>query len=138
VRARAAGAPVVHVQHVSAQGTRFEPGGAGRRIHARVAPRAGEAIIEKRKPDGFQGSTLEGVLRELGRTDLVLCGFATEACFDSTVRSTHARGFTLELAADGHSTTANPVLDAKSIIAHHNFVLSRFAKVKPGAEIAFA
>lgn len=44
----------------------------------------------------------------------------------------------MELASDGHTTTDNPVLDAKRIVAHHDFVLERFAKVKPHSEIVFA
>jgi nicotinamidase-related amidase len=137
-RARRAGALVVHVQHLSAPGTRFAEGAPGRRIHPGVAPREGEPVVSKAEPDAFQGSRLEALLSEQGASELVMCGFASEACLDSTVRSAYAHGFSVELASDGHTTTANPVLDAKSIVAHENFVLARFAQVKPSSEIAFA
>jgi nicotinamidase-related amidase len=136
-RARLAGAPVVHVQHCGPPGSRFAQGADTRHIHARALPRDGEPIVSKVHPDAFQSTTLEAVLREVEASKLVMCGFATEACVDSTVRSAYARGFSVELASDGHTTTANPILDAKAIIAHHNFVLARFAKVLPHTDIAF-
>ena len=128
-RARAARLPIVFVQHIGAEGSRMAPDAPGRTIHPRVAPRAGETIIEKRHPDSFQDSSLESVLREQGIDELVICGFASEACVDTTVRSAYAKGFTNILVSDAHTTTRNPVLEAAQIVAHHNFVLSRFAKV---------
>lgn len=136
-RARAACAPIVHVQHVGPTGTHFAAGAPGRRIHPRVTPREGEIVVEKADPDAFRGSTLESNLRELAPSGLVLCGFATELCFDTTVRSAHSRGFALEIATDAHTTTANPVLAANTIVAHHNFVLSRFATMRAHREIVF-
>jgi nicotinamidase-related amidase len=128
-RARAARVPIVFVQHTGAEGSPFAPDAPGRTIHPRVAPRAGETIIQKRQPDSFQDTSLESVLREQGIEELVICGFASEACVDTTVRSAYAKGFTNILVSDAHTTTRNPVLEAAQIVAHHNFVLSRFAKV---------
>ena len=69
--------------------------------------------------------------------DVVICGFATEACVDTTVRSAWAKGFRVVLAAGAHTTTANAVLSAEQIVRHHDVVLARFARVVPAAEITF-
>ena len=136
--ARKAAAVVVHVQHFGPPGTLFAKDAPGRRIHSSVAPRANELVIDKEHPDSFQGTTLEAELRSRGVRDLVVCGFATQHCVDTTVRSAYAHGFSVELAADAHTTTSNEVLDAATIIAHHNRVLARFAQVKPRSAISFS
>jgi len=134
-RARRAGVPVVHVRHAGPPGSHFAEGAPGAEIHPRAQPREGEIVVSKRHPDAFHDSSLAMALRDSSK--LVICGFASEACVDTTVRSAYARGFSVVLASDGHTTTANPVLDAKAIVAHHNFVLARFAKVVPHDEITF-
>ena len=134
-RARAARVPIVFVQHTGKEGSPFAPDNPGRTIHPRVAPRAGETIVEKRHPDSFQDSSMESLLREQGIDELVICGFASEACVDTTVRSAYAKGFTTILVSDAHTTTRNPVLEAAQIVAHHNFVLSRFAQLLRQDEI---
>jgi nicotinamidase-related amidase len=136
-RARAAGALIVHVQPTGPEGTRYAPGASGRRFHAKTGPLEGETIVEKYHPDAFQGSALEELLRGRGARAVAMCGFATDYCVDSTVRSGYAHGFEVTLAADAHTTTANAVLSAADTVAHHNVVLKRFGHVVPASEIDF-
>ncbi|MEO8550948.1 MAG: isochorismatase family protein [Kofleriaceae bacterium] len=136
-RARANHALVVHFHQLGDEGTRFAPGGRGRATDPRVAPVASDLVIDKREPDMFVGTNLAALLAERGITEVVVCGFATEACVDTTVRSAWAKGFRVVLAAGAHTTTANPVLAADQIIQHHEFVLSRFSRVVPASEIDF-
>lgn len=137
-RARAKGVPVVHFRHLGPEGSIFAPGGRGRELDARVAAVAGEVVIDKREPDMFVGTLLGEVLAERGVDEVVICGFATEGCIDSTVRSAWAKGFRVVLASGAHTTTANAVLSAEQIVKHHDLVLARFARVVPAAEIVFA
>ena len=98
----------------------------------------GEVVVGKTEPDVFMGSTLAAQLAALtGRSELVICGFATQDCVDTTVRSAFGRGYSVVLAAGAHTTTANPVLSAAQIIAHHELVLRRFARVAPSDAIEF-
>jgi nicotinamidase-related amidase len=136
--ARKAGVPVVYIQHEGPTGSPFEVGTPGWHIHARVAPESGDPVVSKREPDSFQDSKLDQVLDELGVHELVVCGFATEGCIDSTVRSAYGRGYTVTLVSDCHTTTANAVLPAEKIVTHHNFVLARFATVAPSNKLSFA
>jgi nicotinamidase-related amidase len=132
-RARAAGVPILHFRQLGPEGSRFAPGGRGRELDARVAAGEGELVIDKGEPDMFVGTKLA----ERGVDEVVVCGFASEACVDATVRSAWAKGFRVVLAAGAHTTTANPVLGVDEIIKHHEFVLQRFARVVPAAEVVF-
>lgn len=128
-QARLDGTSIIYIHHVGPPGSPFAPSAPGSAIHLRIAPQADDLIVEKSHPDAFQSSRLEALLRERGIEELMVCGFATEGCIDSTVRSAYAKGFAVILIADAHTTTRNPVLDAAQIVAHHNYVLSRFARV---------
>ena len=137
-RARRAGVPVIFAQHLGKHGSTLEAGSPGGEIHSAIAPLHGEVIVGKTEPDAFMGSTLAAQLAALtGTSELVVCGFATQDCVDTTVRNAFARGYSVVLAAGAHTTTANPVLSAAQIIAHHEFVLRRFARVVPSDAIEF-
>ena len=56
-KARAAGAPIVHVRHKSA-GKAFNPSSAGDQIVAPLTPRAGETIVDKGLPNAFANTDL--------------------------------------------------------------------------------
>lgn len=137
-RARAKGVPVVYFRHVGLEGSLFAPGARGRELDARVAAVAGEIVIDKREPDMFVGTRLAELLGERGVDEVVICGFSTEGCVDTTVRSAWAKGFRVVLASGAHTTTANPVLSGEQIVKHHDLVLARFARVVPAAEVVFA
>ena len=137
-RARLWHVPVLHFRQLGPEGTLFAPGGRAREFHRRVAPAPDEIVIDKREPDMFVGTSLAEVLMERGVDEVVICGFASEACVDTTVRSAWAKGFRVVLAAGAHTTTANAVLSAEQIVKHHELVLTRFARVVPAAEIAFS
>jgi len=136
-RARRNRVPVVHFRHLGPEGSVFAPGARGREFDARVAPIADDIVIDKREPDMFIGTPLAEVLAQRGVDEVVICGFSTEGCIDSTVRSAWARGLRVVLASGAHTTTANAVLSAEQIVKHHDLVLARFARVVPAAEIEF-
>ncbi len=50
-------------------------------------------MITKSYPDAFVGTDLEATLRATGRTDVVLAGFMTHMCVNSTARGAFNRGF---------------------------------------------
>ncbi len=137
-RARTKRVPVVHFKQLGPEGSLFAPGGRGREIDTRVAATAGDIVIDKPEPDMFLGTPLAEVLAERGVDEVVICGFCSEGCIDTTVRSAWAKGFRVVLASGAHTTTANEVLSAEQIVKHHDLVLARFARVVPAAEVVFA
>lgn len=141
-KARAAGAPVVYVQHDGEEDGRLAVGKQGWEIHPSVAPETGEHVVRKRASDSFYETTLREDLEARGIGHLVVVGCRTQYCVDTTCRSATTHGFDVTLASDAH-TTADDFLPAAQIVAHHNATLDDFGNerhvvtVKPSAEINF-
>jgi nicotinamidase-related amidase len=135
-RARAAGLPVLHVQHDGGPGDSLARGSVGFAIHDEVAPLTGEEIVVKTRCDAFFRTELDAKLKARGIERLVMAGLQTEYCIDTSVRSAMSHGYKVVLASDAHSTFDSPDLKAADITAHHNRVLRSFAEIVPAAEIA--
>jgi len=93
---------VVHLQHVwdAPDATFMRPGTDGVEIHALVAPRDGEMVIEKAEPNGFRDTSLEQELRSRGIDELVVAGMMSSMCVDATVRAAVDLGFTTTVVHD--------------------------------------
>lgn len=141
-RARAAGAPVVFIQHEGKDGylTHGTPGWAiARRVHVEPS----DLKLCKTATDSFHRTELEALLRDRGVTDLVIGGIHTEFCVDTTTRRALALGFPAVLIADGHSSAGHADLSAELVVKHHNYVLRNITsfgprvRPVPAAEITF-
>lgn len=143
VRARAAGAPVILVQHDGDGVHRLARGSEGWRIRAELAPAPGDIVVHKRSCDSFYATDLADRLRSLGVTRLVAGGCMTQFCIDTTVRRAVSMGYDVVLAGDGHTTADSGDLGFEQIIAHHNTLLDGFdagphsVSVRPAAGITF-
>ena len=60
----------------------------------------GDIKITKRTWGAFHNTNLDKRLKELGVTQLVVCGVATSAGVESTARSGHEHGYNVALATD--------------------------------------
>ncbi len=107
-RFRKDGLPVVHVRHLSVRpgATFFIPGSKGADIHDCVAPRAGEAVIEKNFPNSFRATALEEQLEAAGIRNLVVAGMMTHMCVDASVRQAADLGYKVTVLADACATRA--------------------------------
>ncbi|OIU68574.1 cysteine hydrolase family protein [Rossellomorea aquimaris] len=137
-KARAAGVPVIYIQHNAPAGKPLEYGTEGWKIHEGIKPRSVDVIVQKTTPDSFFHTTLDKELNKKGIDHLYLAGIQTEACVDTTCRSAFGKGYKVTLVSDAHSTWDSGELTAKQIINHHNGVLRWFADVYPADEIEFA
>ena len=141
-RAREAGVPVIYVQHES-PGSGLAHGAPGWELDTRLRPLPDDIRVRKTTPDSFLRTTLGQVLEEAGVSRLVVCGYATEFCVDTTVRRAAALGHSVVLAADAHTTQDKPHAAGAQIRAHHNATLSSISSfgVKiaaiPSADIVF-
>ncbi len=129
-RARKAEAPVIFIQHEAAAGVlAFQSEGwplaAGLEVNER------DARVRKKTPDSFLRTNLYELLAEKGVDDLVICGYASEFCVDTTTRRAAALGYTVRLVADGHTTHDKQHATAKEIRAHHNATLSNIKSFGP-------
>jgi nicotinamidase-related amidase len=133
--ARAAGAPVVYVQHTDT--TELVRGTAVWQIHPAVAPIAGETVVEKHSWDAFLETPLRSVLIEKGIDSVAIVGMQSQFCIDTSTRGAYANGFRKNvLVSDAHTTFDTPAVDAERIVAHENATLGgRFAALATTAEV---
>lgn len=101
-RARAAGVPVVWVQHNA--DTELIHGTPGWEIVADLRPADGEPVVDKRYGDSFADTDLAERLKEVGATSVVLCGAQTDACIRSTFYGGIYRGYPVTVVTDAHTT----------------------------------
>lgn len=128
--ARAAAMPVIFVQHERA-GTPLAHGSDGWRLKPQLKVKTGDHRLRKTTPDCFLRTGLNEVLSFLGVEELVVCGYATEFCVDTTTRSAAAHGYAVTLAADAHTTHDKPHASAALIRAHHNATLPDIVSFGP-------
>ncbi|SHK59669.1 Nicotinamidase-related amidase [Shimia gijangensis] len=129
---RKAGAPVVHIRHVSTNpGSPLAAGKGGTDFMPQVAPLPGETVFEKSANSAFIGTTLEAHLRDLGVTDVVTCGLTTPHCVSTTSRMAANLGFNTVLAHDACAAFAscaqtdwNPDLAPMSAEDIHNAAIA--------------
>ena len=129
--ARAAGATVMHAPIAFADGynelsshpygilkgvvdgNAFVKGSWGAAIVDDLAPEPGDIVIEgKRGLDTFASTNLDFILRSKGIQTIVLGGFLTNCCVESTMRTGYEHGYTV--------ITLNDCLAATSVEEHEN------------------
>jgi len=117
--ARAAGRPVIHVVHESRRpgATTFVPGSPALAVHPDAAAAPGEPVLTKHLPGSFTGTALEALLRERGIQRLVLTGFMTQMCVDTTARQAAHLGFAVTVLADACAAKAVKGPDGQTIEA---------------------
>ncbi|KPP91334.1 MAG: maleamate amidohydrolase [Rhodobacteraceae bacterium HLUCCA08] len=110
--AREAGVPVVHVKglqsgikpwvHRKRGPSKLSPEmqKKGTEIVAEVAPIAGEVVIEKTAPSGFQGTPLHFHLNSLGVDTLIMCGETTSGCVRASVVDAATHRYRVGVVAD--------------------------------------
>ena len=143
-KARQAGAPVIFIQHDGgASDEDLVPFTDGWKLHPDLQVRPGDVVLRKTTCDAFYGTSLEAELRSRGITTLLLMGFATDFCVDSTLRSAASKDFGIIVVADAHTTADNPVLKAEQVRQHHNWawancITSRGVTVLKASEVCFS
>ena len=62
-------------------------------FHESMIPQAGDLVVEGKKGlDAFPGTNLESLLKENGIETLALCGFLTNCCVESSMRTAYEKG----------------------------------------------
>ncbi|HMO10498.1 MAG TPA: isochorismatase family protein [Actinotalea sp.] len=100
-RARAAGTPVVWVQHTDED---MPEGSDAWQYVAELVRADGEPLVHKHVGDSFAETDLEQVLAARGVGHLVVAGAQTDACIRSTLHGGLVRGYDMTLVGDAHTT----------------------------------
>ena len=121
-RSREAGVPVVYLRYARTPDHRFETpaslrwmvlkrGYAADRVSAlegtwgaeivdALAPRAGDTVIDKRKPSGFFGTDLDRTLKSRGIRTVILAGVSTHGCVEATARDAELNDYYVVVLED--------------------------------------
>lgn len=120
-KARAAGVPVVWVQHsdeeLVLESERWQ-------IVPELMPAEGESKVRKLYRSSFEATDLEEILAGLGVGHIYVTGMQTDNCVRHTTHAAQERGYDITVLADAHSTTGyewdGHVVDAKAVVDQFN------------------
>jgi nicotinamidase-related amidase len=112
--------PVIHIQHDAGAGTPYDVTAEIGAISTEVEPKNGEAVIVKNYPNSFIATPLEAQLKALGIENVVLAGFMTHMCINSTARGAFNLGFKPTVVASACATRSlvganGKVIDAQTM-----------------------
>lgn len=109
-KARALQIPVIHIQHDAGVGTPYDVTAEIGAICDEVAPIAGELVITKNYPNSFMATDLDQQLKALGIKNIVLAGFMTHMCINSTAHGGFNLGYSVAVVAS--ATATRPLFSA--------------------------
>lgn len=114
-RARTAGTPIFHIMHDGGTGSPYDIATELGRIADPVAPLPGETVIVKKYPNSFVGTELDAKLHEHGIENLILAGFMTHMCVNSTARGAFNLGYRPTVVAAATATRDLPAVDGTTL-----------------------
>jgi nicotinamidase-related amidase len=116
-KARALKIPVIHIQHDAGAGSPYDVSAEIGAICDEVAPIAGEAVITKNYPNAFVGTDLDQQLKALGIKNVVLAGFMTHMCINSTAHGAFNLGYFVTVVASATATRPLQAANGKVLSA---------------------
>lgn len=109
-------APVIYVRHIhkkdgtdlgrmfdyagEAEDFNFKEGSEEVEYDGRLIRAKGAVEVIKNRYSAFAGTDLEARLKKASVTQLVICGFMTNFCCESTVRDAHDRDYFVDFVVD--------------------------------------
>lgn len=138
---REKGQPTFHIQHIftDPDAPFFVAGTDGVEIHASVAPRQDDLVIQKHHPNGFLETGLLDELRKAQAERVVICGAMSHMCIDATTRAASDCGLNCVVAHDA-CATRDLEFEGRTVPAgevHASFMSAlgwAYAKVVPTSE----
>ena len=107
-RARSAGVPIVHIEHDDGEGSLYDIRAEIGQIVDQVAPQGDESVIVKHFPNSFVQTELDDRLKAASARNLLLAGFMTHMCVNSTARGAFNLGYAPTVVASATATRALP------------------------------
>jgi len=121
-KARMSSTPVLFIQHEQVS-TVLEYDTEGWQLQSDLIISEHDIVVRKTTPDSFLETNLQETLKNIGVTNLFICGYASEFCVDTTIRRAGGLGYTVELISDAHTTHDKDHATAQQIREHHNATL---------------
>ncbi len=142
--ARQEGIPVYHITHeaLSSASPVFRPGSVNVEMYPEIEIGEGERRIVKHFPGSFRETPLEAYLRQDGVDTVVISGYMTQMCCDTTTRQARERGLDVLFSTD--ATAARDLSLNGEVVPHTRIhettlaVMTQFASVLPTEKILAA
>jgi nicotinamidase-related amidase len=107
-RARSAGIPIIHIKHDAGDGSPYDIRAEIGQIVDQVAPDGEEPVIVKQFPNSFVQTELDDQLKAASACNLLLAGFMTHMCVNSTARVAFNLGYAPTVVASATATRSLP------------------------------
>lgn len=112
--------PIIHIRHDGGVGSPYDVTAEIGAISDEVAPRAGEPVITKNYPNSFIQTDLDAQLKALGIQKIILAGFMTHMCVNSTAHGGFNLGYAPTVVARATATralegSAGKIVSAQSV-----------------------
>jgi nicotinamidase-related amidase len=138
-KARNARSRIIHVAHNGGPSKPFDRTTHRGQIVDALQPVAGDAVIEKPRPNAFSGTDLAEQIGPAG-TSLIIAGFMTHMCVSSTARAALDLGYPVTVLGDACATrdlpSGNGEISAADIHRAELAALAdRFAWIISAAEV---
>jgi len=98
----------IHIRHDAGPGTPYDVNSPIGQIVDLLAPVQGEPIITKNYPNAFAGTELEALVKKAETKNLILVGFMSHMCVNSTARGAFSLGLNPTVVASATATRALP------------------------------
>ncbi len=115
---------VIWVRHCGKPGDGFERDAEGWSFLPELNRHLDDVVVEKTLNDPFVRTSMLQTLERIAPDRILVTGWATDSCVDSTVRSAISNDYDVVVVSDGHTVSDRPHLDAVGVIRHHHWVWS--------------
>lgn len=85
-------------------GWQFPPNAYATQFMDEVSPKDGEIVITKTASGAFSGTSLDRTLRNMRIEHVLICGFVTDECVETTSRVAVDLGYVVKIVADATTT----------------------------------
>lgn len=126
---------MIFVQHDGTREGSFIPGTQEWALLPQLNRGVNDMIISKTANDAFYKSSLNQLLNELGVGELIVTGWATDFCVDTTVRSALNNDFFVTVVSDAHTVGDREYLPADKVVEHHNKVWAGMIPTKGSVRV---
>lgn len=111
--------------------TQFIEGEAETNFDKRLKIRKKDEVVIKTRYDAFERTILEQILKNKNIDKVVICGFMTNFCCETTARTAHSKDYYVDFIVDATGTPGTEMLSPKQTIKATVATLSSgFAAVK--------
>ena len=129
------GGKIIFIQHDGTKEEGLLPFTKGWEILGKLIKKDTDVVVRKTINDSFHNTELSKILSNIDVEKLIIAGWATDFCVDSTVRTAVSLGFNVIVASDCHTVSNRPHLDAEKVIEHHNWIWKNLIVLENSIEV---